>query len=187
MLNECKSTIPVVVVCTKVDELRDMYDGQEGGRGPRTADDCKRIELRVTERVTAFEANETHFRRVCAELETHGRSNLYLGRHVHNYHSRRVTNQSNSLTEDQKSIQGLVSTTYSSLKNDQVRAMFSQAQGLVVELKVREAIKESLRLYKHAIRTSALLLSFSGCASTTVVAPLITTTICCISISPHKR
>jgi len=64
------------------------------------------------------------------------------------------------------------------LNNDQVRAMFSQAQGAVVELKVKEAIKESLRLYKHAVRTSALPLSFSGSVSTTVVAPMIVGAIC---------
>ena len=29
VLNECKSTIPVVVICTKVDTLKDTYRGQE--------------------------------------------------------------------------------------------------------------------------------------------------------------
>jgi hypothetical protein len=56
--------------------------------------------------------------------------------------------------------------------------MFSQAQGVVVDLKIKEAIKETLRLYKHAVRTSAVPLSFSGSVSTTVVAPLIVGEIC---------
>ena len=61
--------------------------------------------------------------------------------------------------------------------------MFSQAQGVLVELKVQEAIKESLRLYKHAVRTSAVRtsavpLSFTGSVSTTVVAPMIVSAIC---------
>lgn len=86
--------------------------------------------------------------------------------------------KTDSVVENAKSIQNLVKVTYDNFTNDQVRAMFSQTQGVNVEIKVKEAIKEALRLYKHAVRTSAIPLALTGGVSTAVVAPTIVGAIC---------
>lgn len=58
VLNECKSTIPVIVVCTKIDELKkSLYKGQEFGlRDIRqlSGDDFGNIEDKVANRVATF-------------------------------------------------------------------------------------------------------------------------------------
>ncbi|KAH4218591.1 hypothetical protein HBI56_231570 [Parastagonospora nodorum] len=159
VLNECKSTIPVVVICTKVDTLKDTYRGQEFAKLSSAELADKNLpailEARIAIRVENFKKKiETAFKKTSQGYP-------YMAGPV-------FTSEM-----EQKSIRSLVGVTYDNLNNDQVRAMFSQAQGIVVDLKVKEAIKESLRLYKHAVRTSAVPLSFSGSISTTVVAPMI--------------
>ncbi|CAN9144840.1 unnamed protein product [Alternaria alternata] len=164
VLNECKSTIPVVVICSKVDRLRAMYRGEvdEEVNDDQLTDKERRrvVDAKVTERVDLFKAT------IEKALVKTSQGYPYMAGPI-------FTSE-----KDAKSIKNLVGVTYNNLNNEQVRAMFSQAQGVDVELKVQEAIKESLRLYKHAVRTSAVPLSFSGSISTTVVAPMIVGAIC---------
>jgi len=60
VLNECKSTIPVVVICSKVDLLRATYKGQvpeEENDDQLTYKERRRfVDARVAERVDLFKA-----------------------------------------------------------------------------------------------------------------------------------
>jgi hypothetical protein len=60
VLNECKSTIPVVVICSKVDRLRAMYRGEvdEEVNDDQLTDKERRrvVDAKVTERVDLFKA-----------------------------------------------------------------------------------------------------------------------------------
>ena len=60
VLNKCKSTIPVVVICSKVDRLRAMYKGEEDEEeydDQLTYEERRRfVDARVSERVDLFKA-----------------------------------------------------------------------------------------------------------------------------------
>ncbi|KAI4661132.1 uncharacterized protein J4E79_004943 [Alternaria viburni] len=163
VLNKCKSTIPVVVICSKVDKLRAMYKGEEDEEeydDQLTYEERRRfVDARVAERVDLFKAKIKE-----AFVNTSKGYPCMAGPIF-------------TSEKDAESIKNLVEVTSSNLKNDQVRAMFSQAQGVLVDVKVEAAIKESLRLYKHAVRTSTVPLAYSGSVSTTVVAPMIVSAI----------
>jgi hypothetical protein len=70
-----------------------------------------------------------------------------------------------------------VTETASSLTNSTIRALFIGAQMASLQGKIDEAIKESLRLYKHAVRSAAVPIAFSGLAASTTVGALIATSI----------
>jgi hypothetical protein len=58
-----------------------------------------------------------------------------------------------------------------------VRQLFIAAQICSIQPKIEASITNSLRLYAHAVRTTAVPIAFSGCAATTTVSAIICTDI----------
>ncbi|KAH0341667.1 hypothetical protein KCU83_g9590, partial [Aureobasidium melanogenum] len=63
------------------------------------------------------------------------------------------------------------------LSNMTIRNLFIGAQMADLQAKIDGTIEESLRLYKHAVRTAAVPIAFSGLAASTTVGAMIATNI----------
>jgi GTP-binding protein EngB required for normal cell division len=83
VLNECKSTIPVVVICTKVDTLKDTYRGQEFAKLSFAELADKNLpailEAKIAIRVENFEKkNRDSVQEDLTRISVHGWSSIHV-------------------------------------------------------------------------------------------------------------
>lgn len=79
----------------------------------------------------------------------------------------------NVLADNPKSIQELQEEVSASLTHERVRRLFIAAQICSVAPKIKFSLDNSIRLYKHAVRTSSIPVAFTGTIATTTVTALI--------------
>ncbi|KAH0280647.1 hypothetical protein KCU91_g861, partial [Aureobasidium melanogenum] len=160
--------IPVIIVCTKYDHLRHQVEGEEEERymqanGISRSRDFSAQDWDVVDAAVNQEIREIKAALVAGLRQAAGDQD-WIGP---------VFTSKN----DAESINQLINETAASLSSMTIRNLFIGAQMADLQAKIDGTIEESLRLYKHAVRTAAVPIAFSGLAASTTVGAMIATNI----------
>lgn len=79
----------------------------------------------------------------------------------------------NMTTDEPQSIKELQEEVSASLTHERVRLLFIAAQICSVDPKIKFSLDDSIRLYKHAVRTSSIPVAFTATIATTTVTAII--------------
>jgi hypothetical protein len=165
------NNVPIIIVGTKKDQFKDIKVGEAKREARKN---------KTEKSLGSFDAYaEVHFKRRMKEIETElleiegGRFDGVVGVSVDSSLAHVGMSQTLAFTanhyclDDEGSIGHLTETTLSYFNHDKVRLVYITSQVTRIDLKVDLAIAETMRIYKHTVRSALASGFIPGGASTT--------------------
>ena len=188
-LESCNSSVPVIVACTRFDQIvasckYHAQDALKDEKGYESDTELDSEDLAVIKSETEIKTAERKaelledIRLAAGDVSFRGPIYTQKSKTEKKEIFQILSRDANlCITDKPKTFDEVVEQTTEALDIDAVRLIFIAGQTCNVDKKIIASIQNSLRLYGHAIRTSAIPVAFTGVIASAAVSAIICTDI----------